>query len=61
MMKRSAIAPQLQAHDSTVSGTIFFISSHNKTPNLMVFRELSFWSEIFLCWMKTEMSTVAES
>ena len=42
MMKRSAIAPQLQAHDSTVSGTIFFISSHNKTPNLMVFRELSF-------------------
>ena len=42
MTKRSAIARRIQAHDSTVNLTIFFISSHNKTSNLMVFRELPF-------------------
>ena len=37
-----------------------FNSSLNKTPNLMVFREISFWNKIFLCWINTEMFTVAE-
>ena len=39
----------------------FFNFSHDKTPNHMVFREISFWNEMFLCWIKTEMFTVAES
>ena len=29
-----------QAHDSAVSLTIFYFFSHDKTPNLMVFREM---------------------
>ena len=37
-----------------------FNFSHDKTPNLMVFSEISFWNEMFLCSIKTEMSTVAE-
>ena len=32
----------------------FFNSSHNKTPNLMVFSEISFWNEMFLCSIKTD-------
>ena len=39
----------------------FFNFSHNKTPNLMVFSEISFWNEMFLCSIKTEMFTVTES
>ena len=38
-----------------------FNFSLDKTPNLMVFSEMSFWNEIFLCSIKTEMFTVAES
>ena len=38
-----------------------FNFSHDKTPSLMVFSEISFWNEMFLCSIKTEMFTVAES
>ena len=38
-----------------------FNFSLDKTPNLMVFSEMSFWNEIFLCSITTEMFTVAES
>ena len=50
----------VQAHDSAVSLTIFNFS-HDNTPTLMVFREISFWNEMFLCLIKTEMFTFAES
>ena len=30
----------------------FFNFSHDKTPNLMVFRKISFWNEMFLCCIK---------
>ena len=30
----------------------FFYFSHDKTPNLMVFREILFWNEMFLCSKK---------
>ena len=39
----------------------FFNFSYNRTPNPIAFREMSFWTEKFLCWIKTEMFTVAES
>ena len=39
----------------------FLNFSHNRTPNPIAFREMSFWNEMFLCWIKTEMFTVAES
>ena len=39
----------------------FFNFSLDKTPNLMVFSEISFWNEVFHCSIKTEMFTVAES
>ena len=42
-----------------VSGCFNF--SHDKTPNLMVFSEISFCSDMFLCSIKTEMFTAAES
>ena len=44
----------VQAHD-------FFNFSHDNTPTLMVFREISFWNEMFLCSLTTEMFTVAVS
>ena len=39
----------------------FFNFSHDNTPTLMVFREISFWNEMFLCSLTTEMFTVAVS
>ena len=39
----------------------FCHESHDKTPNLMVFSEISFWNKMFLCSIKTGMFTVAES
>ena len=39
----------------------FFNFSHDKTLNLMAFSEISFWNEMFLRSVKTEMFTVAES
>ena len=46
MTRRSATALRLsklvQAHDSAVSLRIFFTFSHDKTPNLMAFRGISF-------------------
>ena len=51
----------VQAHDSAVSLTIFFNFSPDKTPNLMIFSEISFWNEMLLCLIKTKMFTVAES
>jgi len=50
----------VQTHDSAVSLTTL-THSHDKTPNLMVYSEISFWNEMFLCSIKTEMFTVAES
>ena len=44
---------------AAVSLTIFNFSL-DKTPNLMFFSEISFWNEMFLYWIKTEMFTVAE-
>ena len=43
------------------SKLMIFNFSHNRTPNLMFFSEISFWNETFLCSIKTEMFTVAES
>ena len=37
-----------------------FNFSHDKTPNLMIFSELSFWNEMFLCSIKTEMFTESQ-
>ena len=40
----------------------FLHFSHDKTrPNLMVFSEISFWNEMFLCSIKMRLFTVAES
>ena len=61
MMKRSAIALPLPSWPKLtilLRVSQFFNFSHNKTPNLMVFREISFWNEVFLCSIKTEMFTV---
>ena len=55
MTKRSAIALRLPSWSKL---KIFFIFSHDKTPSLMVFREISFWNEMFLCSIKLEMFTV---
>ena len=38
-----------------------FNFSHDKTPNLIVLSEISFWNEMFFCSIKPEMFTVAES
>ena len=51
----------VQAHDSALSLTIFFNFSHDKTLNLIVFGEISFSNVMFLCSIKTEMFTGAES
>ena len=53
----SSTSKLVQAYDSAVSLTIFNFS-YDKTPNLMVFSEISFWNEMFLCSIKTEMFTV---
>ena len=37
-----------------------FNFSHDKTPNLMIFSELSFWNEMFLFSIKTEMFTESQ-
>ena len=50
----------VQTLDSVVSLTIL-PHSHDRTPNLMVFSEISFWNEMSLYSIKTEMFTVAES
>ena len=50
----------VQTRDSIVSFTIL-PHSHGRTPNLMVFSEISFWNKMFLYSIKTEMFTVAES
>ena len=39
----------------------FFNFSHDKTLNLIVFGEISFSNVMFLCSIKTEMFTGAES
>ena len=38
-----------------------FNFSHDKTPNLMVFSEISFWNKMFLCSTKTGMFVNAEN
>ena len=64
MTKRSTIycssnpkLVQAPAHHSAMSLKIFLLFSRHATPNLMVFSEISFWNEMFLCSIKTEMFT----
>ena len=64
MTKRSAIALRPSSWSKlTILPWVsrFFDFSHDKTPNLMVFSEISFWNEMFLCPIKTEVSTFPES
>ena len=51
----------VQTLDSVASLTILPHSHDRSTSNLMVFSEISFWNEMFLYSIKTEMFTVAES
>ena len=49
------LTPKLvQVHNSAMSLTFFFNFPHDKTPNLMVFSEISFWNEMFLCSIKKD-------
>ena len=68
MTKRSAIALWLSSWSklTILQWVSWFFSNFNshdklKAPNLMVFREISFWNEMSLCSIKTEMFTFAES
>ena len=61
MMKRSAIKNCSSTPNCWSKLTIlpwvsrFFNFSHDNTPNLMVFSEISFSNEMFFCSIKTEM------
>ena len=57
MTKRSAIALWLPSWSKlTILPWVshFFNLSHDKTPNLMVYSEISFWNELFLCSIKKD-------
>ena len=61
MTKRSAISRSWSKLTILSWVSRFFNCSHDKTPSLMVVSEISCWNEMFLCSIKTEMFTVAES
>ena len=60
MMKTSAINALQLPKWSKLTIFSFFSRPHYKTPNLTAFWEISFWNGMFLCWIKTEMFTVAD-